>query len=138
MKLSARSRYGLRALFELAMNYQNGPMPIRTMALRAQISNKYLEQLISILKTGGLVLSRRGPKGGYVLARLPEDTRLNDVLTMLEGQTTLPDCTVHKDYCATCGDCLMHTLWLKMAREIDSVFSSVSLKDMADGKVKPE
>ena len=64
MKLSSRSRYGFRAILELAVEYGNGPLQIKTIAKREDISNKYLEQLVAMRKASGLVRSIRGPKGG--------------------------------------------------------------------------
>ena len=65
MKLSSRTRYGMRAILELALEYGNSPLQIKTIAEREDISNKYLEQLIAMLKASGLVRSIRGPRGGY-------------------------------------------------------------------------
>jgi Rrf2 family transcriptional regulator, cysteine metabolism repressor len=136
MKLSTRSRYGVRALLELAIDYEKGPLQIKTIAEREKISNKYLEQLISILKTSGLVLSIRGPKGGYVLAKRPEEIKLSEVFEVLEGKVTAFDCLVDKTYCSRCGDCLTKNVWLKMQDAINSVLSAVTLKDMADDAAK--
>ena len=91
MKLSTRSRYGVRALLELAIDYDKGPLQIKTIADREKISNKYLEQLIAILKSAGLVTSIRGPKGGYVLSRPPAEIQLSEVFKVLEGPITIFD-----------------------------------------------
>jgi Rrf2 family transcriptional regulator, cysteine metabolism repressor len=136
MKLSTRSRYGVRALLELAIDYKKGPLQIKTIAEREKISNKYLEQLISILKTAGLVLSVRGPKGGYTLAKPPEEIKLKDVFLILEGPVTTFDCLVDKDYCTRCGDCLTKNIWLKMQAAINEVLGSITLKDMAEDAIK--
>ena len=76
MKLSSRSRYGLRAILDLALEFGKGPVQIKVIAAREDISNKYLEQLMTILKTSGLVRSLRGPKGGYLLSRPPNEVKL--------------------------------------------------------------
>jgi Rrf2 family cysteine metabolism transcriptional repressor len=136
MKLSTRSRYGVRALLEMAIEYGNGPLQIKTIAEREKISNKYLEQLVALLKTSGLVQSIRGPKGGYVLARPPQDIKLSDVFAVLEGPVTTFDCLVDKNYCTRCGDCLTKNLWLKMQEAITGVLASVTLKDMAEDAIR--
>ena len=136
MKLSTRSRYGVRALLELAIDYNQGPLQIKTIAEREKISNKYLEQLISLLKTAGLVLSIRGPKGGYVLAKPPEEVKLSDVFRILEGPVTTFDCLIDKSYCTRCGDCLTKNIWLKMQEAINGVLGAVTLKDMALDAIK--
>ena len=136
MRLSTRSRYGVRALLELALNYNKGPLQIKIIAEREKISNKYLEQLISVLKTSGLVLSVRGPKGGYVLAKPPEEINLSDVFVVLEGPLTTFDCLVDKSYCTRCGDCLTKNIWLKMQEAINGVLTAITLRDMANDAVK--
>jgi Rrf2 family cysteine metabolism transcriptional repressor len=136
MKLSTRSRYGVRALLELAIDYKQGPLQIKTIAEREKISNKYLEQLISLLKTAGLVLSIRGPKGGYVLAKPPQDIKLSDVFAVLEGPVTTFDCLIDKNFCTRCGDCLTKNIWLKMQEAITGVLGSITLKDMAEDAIR--
>jgi Rrf2 family transcriptional regulator, cysteine metabolism repressor len=136
MKLSTRSRYGVRALLELAINYSKGPLQIKTIADREKISNKYLEQIVAVLKTSGLVLSVRGPKGGYILAKPPEEIKLSDVFVVLEGPLTTFDCLIDKSYCTRCGDCLTKNIWLKMQEAINDVLTSITLKDMADDAIK--
>jgi Rrf2 family cysteine metabolism transcriptional repressor len=131
MKLSTRSRYGVRALLELAIDYDKGPLQIKTIAERENISNKYLEQLIAILKSAGLVVSVRGPKGGYMLSRPPGQILLSEVFKVLEGPITMFDCLVDKAYCTRCGDCLTKKIWLKMQDAISDVLSSITLLDMA-------
>jgi Rrf2 family protein len=135
MKLSTRSRYGVRALIELAIEYGNGPLQIKTMAEREKISNKYLEQIVGVLKLAGLVISVRGPKGGYILAKPPEEIKLLEVFALLEGKITTFDCLVDKSYCTRCGDCLTKKLWLKVQEAIEGVLTSVTLKEMADDAI---
>ncbi len=132
MKLSTRSRYGVRALIELAIEYEKGPLQIKTIAGREKISNKYLEQIVGVLKMAGLVISVRGPKGGYILAKPPQEIKLLDVFELLEGKVTTFDCLVDKSFCTRCGDCLTKNLWLKMQQAIEGVLTSVTLKEMAD------
>ncbi|OHB54520.1 MAG: AsnC family transcriptional regulator [Planctomycetes bacterium GWF2_50_10] len=132
MKLSTRSRYGVRALLELAIDYDKGPLQIKTIAEREKISNKYLEQLIAILKASGLVTSVRGPKGGYMLSRQPKDIHLSEVFKVLEGPITVFDCLVDKDACTRCGDCLTKKIWVNMQDAINKVLDSVTLQDMAN------
>ena len=76
MKLSTRTRYGIRAILELAGNYQKDPLQLKIIAERQDISVKYLEQIMTILRSGELVRSIRGPKGGYMLAKAPNQIKL--------------------------------------------------------------
>jgi Rrf2 family transcriptional regulator, cysteine metabolism repressor len=135
MKLSTRSRYGIRALLELALNYNKGPMQIKAIAEREKISNKYLEQLISLLKTRGLVQSVRGPKGGYILAKSPAEIKLSEVFMTLEGPVMAFSCPDHKNHSPSCGDCLTKKLWVQMENAINGVLTSISLKDMVEDAI---
>jgi Rrf2 family protein len=92
VKLSTRTRYGIRAILELAVNHGKGPLQTRVIARRQNISVKYLEQLMAMLKTGGFVRSIRGSKGGYVLARPPAQIKLREVFSALEGPVVTVEC----------------------------------------------
>lgn len=92
MKLSTKSRYGLRALIDLALNSQTEPVSISSIAARQNISDRYLEQLIGKLKKAGLVDSVRGVQGGYRLSRPPQEISVGEVLRVLEGDMTPAEC----------------------------------------------
>lgn len=130
MKLSTRSRYGMRAVFDLAKAYGDGPLQIKSIAKTEDISNKYLEQLISILKSAGLVRSVRGPKGGYYLSRPPEKINLSEVFRVLEGPFLPVDCLVESDYCGKCSDCMMKMVWTKLQNSVDEVLGAITLADL--------
>jgi Rrf2 family transcriptional regulator, cysteine metabolism repressor len=135
MKLTTRSRYGIRALLELAINYNKGPMQVKAIAKREKISSKYLEQLIALLKTRELVQSVRGPKGGYKLAKPPAEINLRDVFMTLEGPVMSFNCPEHEKHSPTCGDCLTKKLWIQMETCLNGVLTSISLKDMAEDNI---
>ncbi|AQT69599.1 Cysteine metabolism repressor [Anaerohalosphaera lusitana] len=132
MKLSTRSRYGLRALLDLAKHVDEGPLQIKSIADREDISSKYLEQLMAILKSAGLVRSVRGPKGGYMLAKKPEEIRLSDVFVTLEGPMTPVECVEHTDYCSRCTDCITRQVWIEIHQAIMTVLESTTLQDLVD------
>ncbi len=132
MKLSSRSRYGFRAILELAVEYGNGPLQIKTIAKREDISNKYLEQLVAMLKASGLVRSIRGPKGGYELTRPPSDVKLSDVFTTLEGPVVTVECLEHPEFCPRCTECVTRDVWAKMQSAIMGVLESITLQDLVD------
>ncbi len=132
MKLSSRSRYGFRAILELAVEYGNGPLQIKTIAKREDISNKYLEQLIAMLKASGLVRSIRGPKGGYELTRPPGDVKLSDVFTTLEGPVVTVECLEHPEFCPRCTECVTRDVWAQMQSAIMGVLESMTLQDLVD------
>lgn len=132
MKLSSRSRYGFRAILELAVEYGNGPLQIKVIAEREDISNKYLEQLIAMLKASGLVRSIRGPRGGYMLTRPPAEVKLSEIFTTLEGPPISVDCLEHPEYCPRCTDCVTREVWEKMQQAMMDVLEGITLQDLVD------
>lgn len=132
MKLSTRTRYGTRALLELAEYYGNGALQLKVIAERQGISVKYLEQLMVVLKSAGIVQSVRGAKGGYVLGRLPEKIWLSEVFEVLEGPVTTAECVSNENYCGRVADCVVRTIWAEVEQAIQGVLRAVTLKDLAD------
>jgi len=92
MKLSARGRHSMEAMFDLAIHFGEGPILIRDIAQRRRISEQYLAQLFIPLRITGLVRSIRGANGGFVLARGPGEIRLSDVVKATEGSTAPTEC----------------------------------------------
>ncbi|MCJ7777522.1 MAG: Rrf2 family transcriptional regulator [Sedimentisphaerales bacterium] len=132
MKLSTRTRYGIRAIIELAENYKQGPLQLRNIAQHQEISVKYLEQIVAILKAGGFIRSIRGAKGGYILAKAPNQIKLNDVFDCLEGPVRMVECVGNEDYCARFADCVARQLWQRVSDAIRAVLSSITLQDLVD------
>lgn len=132
MKLSTRGRYGLKAIFDLAMNQSKGPVPLREIATRQDISESYLEQLFANLRRAGLVKSVRGAHGGYMLGALPEEIYIGQILRTLEGNIAPTDC-VNMDDLMECSDsdlCVTRTVWKKIRDSINQVVDSTTLYDM--------
>lgn len=102
MRLSTKSRYGTRMLIDIAENYHDGPVSVAEIASRTGISEKYMEKLIRRLKRAGLVLSKRGPKGGHILAKPAASITVGDVVRALEDWVVLKGCSLGKDACTTC------------------------------------
>ncbi len=103
MRLSTKSRYGTRMLLDIAENCHRGPVSVAEIAARTGISEKYMEKVIRRLKKAGLVLSKRGPKGGHALARPADSITVGDVVRALEDWVVLKGCSISKDTCATCS-----------------------------------
>ncbi len=89
MRLSSKGRYGVRALFDIAFHNDGGPTQVRLIARRQGIPPRFLEQIFQDLKKAGLVVSKRGPKGGYALAKPSEEIRVGDIVRALEGPVVL-------------------------------------------------
>lgn len=120
----------MRAILELALEYGKAPLQIKTIADREDISNKYLEQLIAMLKASGLVRSIRGPRGGYVLAKPPSEVLMKDVFLTLEGPMIPAECLQHEEYCERCTDCATRQIWQRLQNAILGVLESVTLADL--------
>jgi len=103
MRLSTKSRYGTRMLLDIAENCRCGPVSVAEIAARTGISEKYMEKVIRRLKKAGLVLSKRGPKGGHMLTRPADSITVGDVVRALEDWVVLKGCSISKDTCATCS-----------------------------------
>jgi Rrf2 family protein len=132
MKLSTRTRYAVRAIIELAQNGNNKPLQLKVIAQRQDISVKYLEQLMAILRSAGFVRSIRGSKGGYVLAKAPNQIKLNEVLHRLEGNVATVECVENEDYCSRSADCASRYLWVQVEQAIEKVLEAITLQDLVE------
>jgi len=130
MKLSTRGRYGVRAMLELAINAGKGPVPLRDLASRQEISAKYLEQLLIPLKGAGLVKSVRGARGGYLLSSDPDSISLYDIVRSLEGPLAPVECVQDANYCDRVGGCTVHMVWGDMGQLLVDFLSNISLAEM--------
>lgn len=130
MKLSTRGRYGVRAMLELAMNSGKGPVPLRDLASRQEISAKYLEQLLIPLKGAGLVKSVRGARGGYMLAVDSARISLYDIVRSLEGPLAPVECVQDATYCDRVGGCTVHLVWGEMGKLLVDFLEQLSLADL--------
>ena len=132
MKLSTRTRYGLRAILELAENYGQGPLRLRIIAERQEISVKYLEQLMAVLKSAGIVRSLRGPNGGYVLAKSPNEIRVSDCFNCLEGPVITSECVGNSSFCHRATDCIARGLWIDVQNTVTELLRSITLQSLID------
>ena len=130
MKLSTRTRYGIRAIIELAQYEGERPLQLKAIAERQDISVKYLEQLMSLLRSSGFVRSVRGSKGGYMLGRPPGQIRLDQVFRCLEGAVTTTECTEDKTYCRRSADCAARDVWVKVEAAVQKVLRAITLADL--------
>ncbi len=134
MRLSTKGQYGLRAMFELAVNYGEGPIPLKIIADRQFISEHYLEQLVATMRKAGLVRSTRGAQGGYALSRPPGEITVGQVIRVLEGPLAPVECAIDNEepICDRSGYCPTRIIWIKMRDSINQVVDSITLKDMVD------
>ncbi|SMG21088.1 RrF2 family transcriptional regulator [Dethiosulfovibrio salsuginis] len=132
MKLSTKTRYGLRAMIDLAKGYgTEKPISISEVARNQSLSESYLEQLFAKLRRSGLVSSVRGAQGGYLLSRHPSEIFADEIVDALEGPISISDCVDHGT-CDRGGCCPARFLWEKVAEAIKSVTSRTSLQDIIE------
>lgn len=131
MRLSTKSRYGTRMLIDIAENYHDGPVSVAEIASRTGISEKYMEKLIRKLKKAGLVLSKRGPKGGHVLAKPAASITVGDIVRALEEWVVLKGCSLSKDTCATCpriATCPTKDVWERANQAMFATLDTYTLQ----------
>ena len=130
MRLSTRSRYGMRALLDIARHTADGPVRLREIAGRQEVSLSYLEHIVGPLVAGGILRSTRGVYGGVSLTRPPEDISVAEVFALLEGRLAAVDCVTDPAVCPRSGSCATHRLWAEMAEAMNAVLDSRTLADL--------
>lgn len=132
MKLSTRSRYGTRAMLDIALNDGYGPVQLKDLARRQELSMKYLEQIVPNLKAAGLIRSIRGAGGGYVLAKPARDITLLNIIEVLEGSLVPVECVSNPHLCARTSECAVHDIWREVQYGMNNILSSHTLEDLAE------
>ncbi len=137
MKFSTKSRYGVRALFDMAYHSGSLPAQIKDISRRQTISPRYLEQIFQDLKKGGLLKSKRGPQGGYQLAKKPQEITVLDIVLAAEGAVVLIDCIKEDDSpqdgkCEFDNKCVTQRIWHEATNRLQEYLGSVTLKDLCE------
>lgn len=130
MKLSTRGRYGTRLMLELAKHHGEGPISMSDISKNQKIPVKYLEQLIIPLKKAKLITSVRGPKGGHMLSRAPEEINLWEVLLHLESKFSFVDCLSDPTCCQNSATCVIRPVWGKAFNSMKAIFMNTTLVDV--------
>jgi len=130
MKLSTRGRYAPRAMLDLALNYGKGPVSLKNIARRQEISEGYLEHIMTVLLSAGLVQSTRGLRGGFSLAKLPKEIKLSQIIQAVEGSISPVECVDDPKICNRVDGCVTYEIWKKLKKAMLEVFDSVTLEDM--------
>ena len=130
MKLSTRSRYGVRMMADLAGHYGKNPVFLKDIAKREDISEKYLSIIVIPLRNAGLIQSTRGAHGGYILGRPPAQITVQDIFDVLEGKICLVDCVRNPKNCPRVSTCPTRDIWSMLGERIRETLSSISLADL--------
>ena len=134
MKISTKGRYALRLMLDLAMNSAGQPVSLKDVAKRQEISDKYLEQIISVLNRAGYVRSVRGAQGGSLLRKAPEEYTVGMILRLTEGSLAPVPC-IEEDNEVECDkreECVTVILWKKINDAVNSVVDHTTLQDLVD------
>jgi Rrf2 family transcriptional regulator, cysteine metabolism repressor len=131
MKLSTKTLYGTRLMFELALNYQKGVIRLSEIVKSQGLSEKYSEQIISQLKASGLVLAQRGAEGGYILSRPASQITLRDIVDSLEGTLKLVSVEENTDHSKSSGF-IKQRVWDALSLTLENTLHKISLGDLVN------
>lgn len=132
MKISTRGRYSTRMMLEFGIRYGKGPTLLKEVSNCQDISLKYLSQLIIPLKVAGLIRGTRGAHGGYHLTRSPEDIKLSEILTAVEGSLAPVECVDNPDICNRYNICVTQEIWAEIGKKCQETLDSYTLQDLVD------
>lgn len=137
MMISTKGRYALRVMIDLANHSEDGYISLKAISERQKISMKYLESIVAMLNKAGMLKSLRGAGGGYMLARPAEEYNAYSVLKLTEGSIAPVSCVdCGESSCENAADCPTLPMWLKLDAVIEEYLSGITIKDLAEGKVK--
>jgi Rrf2 family iron-sulfur cluster assembly transcriptional regulator len=133
MRLSTQSRYGVRAIFDIAYHSEGLETQVKDISKRQGISQRYLEQIFQKLKRAGIVGSKRGPSGGYFLGKKPEDITVGEIIRITEGGINPVLCIDSEDSTQPCersGECVTQIVWNEAGKRLKEYFDSVTIRDL--------
>jgi len=136
MKISTRGRYALRLMLDLAVYGGEGPTSLRDVSARQNISDKYLEQIVTPLSRAGLVRSVRGAGGGYLLTRRPEEYTVGEILRPVEGDLAPVECATDREFCHRCNECVTVALWQEIHKAVSQVVDNTTLADLVERQMQ--
>ena len=131
MKISTRGRYALRLMLDLALNNSGEYIALKEIAARQEISDKYLEQIITVLHKAGYVKSVRGAQGGYMLAMDPSKYTVGMILRLMEGSFAPVNCIEGESIaCGRATTCVTVEVWEKIMEAVNNIVDSITLADL--------
>jgi Rrf2 family iron-sulfur cluster assembly transcriptional regulator len=133
MRLSTQSRYGVRAIFDIAYHSEGLETQVKDISRRQGISPRYLEQIFQKLKKSGILGSKRGPSGGYFLNKRPEDITIGEIIQITEGDIRPVLCVDSENKhqpCERSGDCVTQIIWTEAGNRLRGYLDSITVKDL--------
>jgi len=135
MKISTKGRYALRVMADIALNGEDKKITIVELASRNSISDKYLEQIISLMVKNNLLLSFRGAQGGYKLSRPAKEITIGEIMRATEGKLETVSCINSNEKCDKAEMCLTVNVWAKLDKIVNEFFDSTTLDDVIHKRV---
>ena len=135
MNITTKVRYGLRALIDLVINSENESVTLKAISERQEISERYLEQIFSLLRKASIIIGRKGAQGGYTLAKSTQEITIGEILRALEGESFLID--INDEKCNDIESFINNNLWSEINTKINNYFNSITLKEFVE-KYKSE
>jgi len=132
MKLSTKTRYGTRAIIDIAQNSENGRTMLKDIAARQSLSPKYLDHILSAMRRAGLIRNIRGKGGGYILSKMPANITVKDILEAVDGSFEPVECLSNTDLCDKVPSCGTRDLWLRMKEAVDGVLEEATLQSLLE------
>lgn len=133
MKISTKGRYALRLMVDLAKHRENGFIALKDVAKRQNISKKYLEQIVPVLNGAGLLITNRGNKGGYRLAKPPSEYTVGDILRITEGSIAPVSCLeTEVNYCERKNCCQTLFVWEGLYKTVNEYLDGITVQDIVD------
>ncbi|WP_196001467.1 Rrf2 family transcriptional regulator [Clostridium sp. 1001271B_151109_B4] len=136
MKISTKGRYGIIALIDLVINSEYGSVTLKAISERQNISERYLEQVFSLLRKSGLIVGKKGAQGGYTLSKNPSEITIGEVLRSLEGELLLID--VKEGESSDVEEFVNRTVWSEINKKINDYFESITLEEIVNKYRKEE
>jgi Rrf2 family transcriptional regulator, cysteine metabolism repressor len=130
MRISTRTRYGLRLMVEIAASSGRRSIYLKEIARNIDVSEKYLSQIIIPLKGKGLVNNYGGAHSGYVLGKHSSEIKLKEIVEILEGDLNLVDCVSNNSVCIKSQTCITRDIWVKLGEKISGFLNSLTLEDL--------
>ncbi len=136
LRLSTKGQYGVRALYEISTGYPGRPVTIREISEKQDVSVSYLEQILNKLRKSGFIKSIKGPGGGYVLNKSPEEINIASILKELEGPFAITSCLDPDEGCVRIDSCVTHLLWKSLGEQIEAFLNTITLKNLLSGDLQ--
>lgn len=130
MRISTKTRYGMRLMINLAVNFDKGYTYLKDVAESEKISEKYLSLIVIPLKTAGLLTTSRGIHGGYILSKKPSEISAREIVEVLEGDMCLVGCIKNDKYCSKSGNCSAQDIWMGLSEKIIEYLDSINLEEL--------